>query len=144
MIGCDSASFSIVRSFDAPVDVVFRVFTDADFISQWWGCDGSTVTIHSLDVRTGGDYHIDVLLSDGSVHSSRGTYVEVLRNRRIVSNDDTATHTLTFVEHDGRTTVTLLVAFTSRALFEHAIDSGVRGGIAHSWDTIERILQDVK
>jgi hypothetical protein len=67
----------------------------------------------------------------------------VLPCKRIVSSDGVATHAITFEEHDGRTTVELLVTFSSQAAFERAANLGVRAGTARSWDTIERIVLNV-
>ena len=143
MIESSAVGFTLMRTFEAPCDIVFEVFTQPEYVAEWWGCDGSTTTVHTLDVRTGGSYHIDVLLPDGTVHSSRGTYSDVMPGKRIVSSDGVATHSITFEEHDGRTTVALLVTFSSAAALEHAKNLGVQSGIARSWDTIERILLNV-
>jgi uncharacterized protein YndB with AHSA1/START domain len=143
MIESNTACFTLTRTFDAPCDVVFRVFTQPEYVAEWWGCEGSTTVVHTLDVRTGGTYHIDLRLPDGSVYSSRGTYSDVSPGKRIVSSDDVATHTITFEEHDGKTTVALLAAFSSQAAFERAANLGVRRGIARSWDIIERIILNV-
>lgn len=135
-----TASFSLRRTFDAPSELVFRVFTEPEFVAEWWGCEGSTTIVRELDVRTGGTYHIEVHLADGTVYASRGIYSEFVPNRRIVSKDDAATHTLTFEERDGKTTVNLVVAFATEAALARAVDAGVREGTSRSWDTIERIL----
>jgi uncharacterized protein YndB with AHSA1/START domain len=143
MIESNTACFTLTRTFDAPCDVVFRVFTHPEYVAEWWGCEGSTSTVHRLDVQTGGTYHIDLRLPDGTVYSSRGTYSDVSPGKRIVSSDGIATHSITFEEHDGHTTVALLVTFSSQGAFERAIHMGVRSGIVRSWDIIERIVLNV-
>jgi uncharacterized protein YndB with AHSA1/START domain len=143
VIESTAACFTLTRTFDAPRDIVFDVFTQPEYVAEWWGCEGSTTIVHMLDVRTGGSYHIDVRLPDGTVSTSRGTYSDVMPGKRIVSSDGVATHSITFEEHDGRTTVALLVTFSSAAALEHAKNLGVQSGIARSWDTIERILLNV-
>ncbi|HXM07775.1 MAG TPA: SRPBCC domain-containing protein [Candidatus Acidoferrum sp.] len=143
MIEFNTACFTLTRTFDAPCDVVFRVFTQPEYVAEWWGCEGSTTVVHTLDVRTGGTYHIDLRLPDGTVYSSRGSYSDVSPCKRMVSSDGVATHTITFEEHDGRTNVELLVTFSSQAAFERAANLGVRAGTARSWDTIERIVLNV-
>jgi uncharacterized protein YndB with AHSA1/START domain len=133
-------AISIRRTFDAPIDLVYRVFTQADFIAQWWGCEGTVVTVHALDLRPGGDFHFEVLHSDGATDHDCGTYIEVIPCERVVSTTGYATQTLNFEEHDGRTTVTLVVAFESRGAYECALQYGLREGIARSWNVIERII----
>ncbi|HEY1682843.1 MAG TPA: SRPBCC domain-containing protein [Candidatus Tumulicola sp.] len=143
MIESNAACFTLTRTFDAPCDVVFRVFTQPEYVAEWWGCEGSTTIVHTLDVRTGGTYHIDLRLPDGSVYVNRGTYSDVLPGKRIVSSDGIATHTITFEERYGKTTVTLLAAYSTQAAFERAMELGVQIGTASSWDIIERMVQNV-
>jgi uncharacterized protein YndB with AHSA1/START domain len=143
MIETNTACFTLTRTFDAPCDVVFRVFTQPEYVAEWWGCEGSTTIVHTLDVRTGGIYHIDLHLPDGSVYVNRGIYSDVLPGKRIVSSDDVATHTITFEERDGKTTVTLVAAYLTQAAFDRGAELGVQSGTARSWDTIERIVQHV-
>ncbi len=42
------------REFDAPRDLVWQVWTDPKHIVHWWGPNGFTNTIHSMDVKPGG------------------------------------------------------------------------------------------
>lgn len=42
------------RVFDAPRDLVFKMWTDPKHIVHWWGPNGFTNTIHEMDVRPGG------------------------------------------------------------------------------------------
>ena len=100
--------------------------------------------VHTMDVRAGGSYSIDVRLPDGGLYADRGTYTEVVPRAKIVSNDGHKTTTITFTEHDGETTVSLVMAFMTDAAFAQATGFGVRDGISKSWNTIERILHDVR
>jgi uncharacterized protein YndB with AHSA1/START domain len=45
---------SIERSFDAPVDLIWRMWTDADHFAAWYGPDGATIPVAKMDVRVGG------------------------------------------------------------------------------------------
>jgi uncharacterized protein YndB with AHSA1/START domain len=143
MIESNTACFTLTRTFDAPCELVFRVFTQPEYVAEWWGCEGSTTIVHALDVRTGGTYHIDLHFPDGSVYVNRGTYSDVSPGKRIVSSDGIATHTITFEEHDGKTTVTLLAAYSTQAAFQRATELGVQTGTARSWDIIERLIKNV-
>jgi uncharacterized protein YndB with AHSA1/START domain len=44
----------IERTFDAPVEVVWRMWTDPDAFKAWYGPDGATIPDAELDVRVGG------------------------------------------------------------------------------------------
>ena len=64
-----------------------------------------------------------------------GEYRELVRDERIVSTevyegapDAEALNTLTLTEHDGRTTMTILVQHQSPANRDAVLESGMEGG----------------
>lgn len=42
------------RTFDAPRDLVFKMWTDPEHVIHWWGPKGFTNTFETMDVRPGG------------------------------------------------------------------------------------------
>src|SRR5207244_3625945 len=44
----------IERSFDAPVDLIWQMWTDPEHFSAWYGPDGATIPVAKMDVRVGG------------------------------------------------------------------------------------------
>ena len=56
----------IVRVFDAPVELVWRAWTDPDQIAEWWGPAGMHTPRESveLDVRPGGVFRITMVQTD--------------------------------------------------------------------------------
>lgn len=47
----------LTRTFDAPRDLVYQVYTQAEHLAHWWAPKGFTVEVHHLDVRPGGIFH---------------------------------------------------------------------------------------
>ena len=45
---------STTRIFDAPRELVWKVWTEPNHIARWWGPKGFTNTIHTMDVKPGG------------------------------------------------------------------------------------------
>jgi uncharacterized protein YndB with AHSA1/START domain len=102
------------RTFDAPRELVFRAWTEAERLVQWWGPRGFTVSSCEMDVRPGGRYRICMLSPSGTEHPVKGSYLEVVPPERLVftwtREDDTdgevghdTVVTLRFLERDGRT-----------------------------------------
>ena len=52
--------FSIERTFDAPLDLVWQAWTEANMLREWWAPDYITVPTCELDVRAGGQLRIDL------------------------------------------------------------------------------------
>lgn len=47
----------IVREFNAPQEMVFDAFANAEALAQWWGPVGMPITVHNFDFREGGKFH---------------------------------------------------------------------------------------
>jgi uncharacterized protein YndB with AHSA1/START domain len=74
----------ITRIVDAPREMVFRAWTDADHVKHWWGPTGFTNPRCELDPRPGGAIRIDMRAPDGTVFPMAGTYIEVVEPERLV------------------------------------------------------------
>jgi len=45
--------FVITRVFDAPCDLVFKAWTEADRLAQWWGPKNFKVEVAKLELKPG-------------------------------------------------------------------------------------------
>ncbi len=80
-----SPDFVISRVFDAPRDLVWKSFTDAEYMKHWWGPKGFTVIASKMDLRPGGTYHYGLKAPDGSVMWGKFVYREIKAPERLVS-----------------------------------------------------------
>ena len=79
----------ITRIFKAPLDTVYRAFTQVEAVSQW-GCGHTYENINlDMDVRPGGVIHHRVKAKeDGSRWTFFGVYQEVQANEKLVYTFD--------------------------------------------------------
>lgn len=49
--------FTLSRSFDAPLEMVWAAFTEDEHLPHWWGPPGCEWLGHTLDFRPGGSFH---------------------------------------------------------------------------------------
>ena len=76
------------RVLTAPAERVYRAFLDASALAKWLPPDGFTGTVHALDAKVGGKYHMSFTnLTSGKGHSFGGTYLELVPGQRIVHDD---------------------------------------------------------
>ena len=75
---------TLTREYQAPPESVWRAWTDAKALKQWWGQPGEPVATAELDVRVGGRFRICFGGEDGNEHEAVGVYTEVVRNRKLV------------------------------------------------------------
>jgi uncharacterized protein YndB with AHSA1/START domain len=135
------------REFDAPLALVFDVFTKAEHVRNWFAPFDCEVTECSIDLRVGGDYHIAFVTGDGTECSFRGTYLEVEPPTRVVSTwlfegwpDADAVETVDLHETDGVTTLTMMLAFRDQAGRDHMTR---HDGQEDSFDKLEDYLRSL-
>ena len=76
------------RVLVAPVEKVFKAFTDADAMASWIPPNGFVCKVHSMDVKMGGTYKMTFTnFSTGMGHSFGGEYLELVPNELIKYTD---------------------------------------------------------
>lgn len=77
----------LTRIIDAPREKLFRAWTEPELLKQWF-TPAPWKTIHvETDVRPGGSGIIVMQSPEGQEFSSRGIYLEVVRNEKLVFTD---------------------------------------------------------
>lgn len=77
-------TLEITRTINAPVEKVFRAWTDPDQLVQWFGCDQVSNVRVSQDLKVGGQYRIDAACADGNMSLVTGTFREIVPNQKLV------------------------------------------------------------
>lgn len=68
----------IERTFDVPIEKVFKAFTDANILKMWWAPTAMHNSFLSADVREGGLLRYCFKLDDGGAEFwGRGIYVKI-------------------------------------------------------------------
>ena len=77
----------IERIIDAPLGLVWQMWTDPEHFKAWYGPDGATIPVAKMDVRVGGTRLVcmEVQTPNGPVRMwFTGEYREVIENERLV------------------------------------------------------------
>jgi uncharacterized protein YndB with AHSA1/START domain len=77
------SDFLISRVFDAPRQRVWKAWTDAAELKQWWGPKGCKVHTSKVDLRPGGSFHYGMTMPDGGGIWGRFIYREIDAPRRL-------------------------------------------------------------
>ena len=81
-------SVKLHRVFAAPVEKVYKAFTDADAMAFWLPPYGFVCKVHSMDFKVGGFYKMSfVNFSTGNGHSFGGEYLEIIPNEILKYSD---------------------------------------------------------
>lgn len=162
----DDLTVVIERTFDAPRELVWKCWTQAEHIRKWFGPHQMDVPVATSDVRPGGAWHIVMRDPKGVEYPGRGVYKEVDAPRRFTSTVDVTEHSeewfdtidpgrdrskgkphwelgwdISFAEKDGKTTVTVRSLFPSKKVR----DGFVKGGMNDGWSqSLERLDAELK
>jgi uncharacterized protein YndB with AHSA1/START domain len=147
-----AGEFSIVRKFDAPRELVFKAWTESERLAHWWGPKGYRIRIAKLDFRPGGVFHYSMTTPSGDEWWGKFVYREIVPPERLVFVNSFSDaqggvtrapmsptfpleilSTITFTEHDGRTTVTLRGVPLNASEEESKTFAGMRESMQKGW-----------
>jgi len=74
----------ITRVFDAPRALVWKAWTDPQYVMQWWGPKGFTAPVCKIDFRVGGKFLCCMKSPDGQEGWTGGEYYEIVPHEKIV------------------------------------------------------------
>ena len=138
----------VTRTFNAPRNLVFRAWSDAEIFKKWWVPKSVPITLLSceMDVRTGGTYK---LVFDHSPEPMAffGKYIDVVAPSKIQWTNEEAGEagqvtTVTFEEKGGKTLVVMHDLYPSKEALDEAIASGSTGGTNETFEQLEAFLAE--
>ncbi|MBP1994855.1 SRPBCC domain-containing protein [Paenibacillus eucommiae] len=155
----------ITRVLNAPRELVFNVWSEAEHLKRWWGPKGFEINVAQLDFRPGGFFHYNMQSPDGNQMWGKFVYQEIEAFEKIVwvnSFSDEAGHivrapfsdlipleirnTVTFSENNGITTMTLssgaINATEEERNFFEGMFKSMQEGFGATFDQLEQYLAD--
>jgi len=82
--GNEKERMVITRVFDAPRALVWKAWTDPQYVMQWWGPKGFTAPVCKIDFRVGGKFLCCMKSPDGQEMWNGGEYHEIVPYEKIV------------------------------------------------------------
>ncbi|HLT16164.1 MAG TPA: SRPBCC domain-containing protein [Acidimicrobiales bacterium] len=146
------------RTYAHPASAVWRAWTEAELLRQWWGPDKTTVPECRVDARVGGELYIVMEAGPemgryaGTRWPMAGTFTAVEPTTRLTydarswteGQEDTTTiehvNDVTFAERDGATTVVLKVSIDKIGPKAKMAAFGMRWGYKAQLDKLEQLL----
>jgi uncharacterized protein YndB with AHSA1/START domain len=80
----------IERTFDAPLSLVWRMWTEPEHFAAWYGPEAGSVSEMTLDVRVGGHRRLCMQVGTGDTVRRMwfgGEFLEVVEHQRLVYTD---------------------------------------------------------
>lgn len=138
----------ITRDFDAPIQLVYDVFTKTEHLLKTLAPFGEEMKECTFDVRVGGEYRYVFVADDGTDMVFHGTYLEVEPPNRTVETwlfdgwpDVNAVETIDLSETDGVTTMQWSLVFSDMAGRSHMTRFH---GVMANFDNVENYLKSLQ
>ena len=136
----------ISRAFDAPVALVYRAWTTPELIKRWWTANRGEAVSVEVDLRVGGRWRYLMTAHHGAQVAFHGQYRAVVTNELLVYTEvyeaipgSEALNTVSFSEHEGRTTVTVLSEHADQANRDQHLNVGMQDGLQDALDLLEAL-----
>lgn len=148
---------NIERIFDAPRELVFKAWTNAEHLKNWYAPQTCKTTIYNFEFKPGGIFHHEVISAQGGC-IFMGEFLEIIENEKIayvlrfcdengnvisasesqMKGPDETTVTITFEDHEGKTKLTLHQTISE----EFAKKEGSYNGWLEILDNLEISLKE--
>ncbi len=89
----DQNNVVIERTLDAPVDLVWKMWTEAEHFAAWYGPMGASIPVAKMDVQVGGSRLVCMAMEtpNGPMEMwFTGEYLEIVANERLVYTESMA------------------------------------------------------
>jgi uncharacterized protein YndB with AHSA1/START domain len=152
------------RVFNAPRDLVFKVFSESEHLEKWWGPSGWQTENHKFEFKPNGVWHFCMRCTDedqgeffGQESWGKVVYQEIIVPEKIVytdvfSDEDGNTMegmpemliTMEFVEHEGKTKLISRSKFASADALQQVVDMGAVQGVASQFERLDDFLRQLQ
>lgn len=140
------------RRLNAPVELVYRMWTEAEHIGVWWTPYGFTSKVRRLEACKGGRLAIDLKSPEGDVYPCRGFYLDLEKPGSVVLQGDetienpcgaglpphTVLH-ISLLDSDHQTDLRMQVRFPSGTAMEAAREHGFVQG----WESVLKTMEEI-
>src|SRR6476469_6624746 len=133
----------VERAFDAPLEKVWKAWTDSSLLDKWWAPKPWKAVTQSMDFREGGFWFYYMEGPDGSRHYCRVDYKTITPQKAYTAEDAFTDETgkpkadmpgmkwnNRFTSTSDGTKVQVEISFVSEAALEQIIAMGFKEGFA--------------
>lgn len=143
----------VVREFDAPLEEVWKAWTDSNIMDQWWAPKPYQAKTKTMDFREGGHWLYSMVGPDGNESFCRADFKTIVENKSYTAEDafcdenGKITHEIPgmhwkneFSATDTGTKVEVEITFASEADMQKIIEMGFEVGFTAAHGNLDEVL----
>ncbi|GAO41019.1 SRPBCC family protein [Flavihumibacter petaseus] len=144
----------VIREFDAPVEAVWKAWTDASLLDQWWAPHPWKARTQSMDFKDGGTWFYYMEGPKGEKQHSRADYTGITPLKEFsgddafcdekgerIENMPTMHWKNTFAKTKDGTRVTSELTFPTAAALDKTVEMGFKEGFAAAHQNLDELLE---
>ena len=81
-------TLAIEKTLDAPIQLVWEAWTNAEHIAKWWAPRGMETKIIEQDFKVGGKWKFSMQMPDGNEFIAEGIYSEIDAPNKLITSAD--------------------------------------------------------
>ena len=141
---------SISRLLNAPPELVWKVWTNPEHITHWWGPIGFSTTTHEMNVKPGGVWRFMMHGPDGRNYPNKIVFIDVVKPELLVykhtgeeETENVIFHvTVKFEKRGNKTNLLMRSVFESPEELERVIrEYGAEEGMKQTMNRLEEYLE---
>ena len=153
LVDKEKNKIKVERSFNAPIDLVWAAWTEADILDQWWAPKPYRAVTKSMNFSEGGRWHYYMLSPEGEKHYCLFDY-EVIKQLKYFSGidafcDENAVMNNTkprvkwnndFAANENETVVNIQLKFETLEDLETIIQMGFKEGFTAGLENLDQYI----
>lgn len=153
IVNKENNTIRIIREFNANLELVWKAWTTAELLDQWWGPKPWRVETKTMDFREGGFWLYAMVSPEGEKHYAKINFISIEIEKKIsmkgglsdengVLNPDFPQNLWenNFTQKNDKVTVDMLLTYDSLADLEAEIEMGFKEGFTMGLNQLDELL----
>lgn len=153
----ENNTIQIKREFDAGPELVWKAWTTAELLDQWWGPKPWRAETKTMDFREGGYWLYAMVSPEGERHWSKVNYISITSQEYFKTKDGFSDENgelktdypqniweSQFSANNGRTLVSTVLTFDTLEDLENTIEMGFKEGFTMGLNQLDELLTTIK
>lgn len=146
MSDLENRTLTLERTFNAPLQLVWKAWTQPEHIANWWGPKGMKTDVIEHNFVVGGSWKYAMTMPDGNAFIGEGVYSEIIEFEKIVTSANFRPMTegvelyVLLAEIGTKTKFTFKVIHTTEAYCKQQEKMGFYNGWSSTFDRLHQHL----
>ncbi|MBN9293855.1 MAG: SRPBCC domain-containing protein [Flavobacteriia bacterium] len=153
----ENNTIHIQREFNANLELVWKAWTTAELLDQWWGPKPWRAETKTMDFREGGSWLYAMVGPEGEKHWSKADYIKIIKEKSFTQKDGFCDENGTmdpeypqnllensFSQKDDKVLVDMLLTFDTLADLETTLTMGFKEGMTIDFNQLDELLLALK